>query len=146
MPPGGLPLSLLSDLKEQIPCDFLLCHGYDTALQQYWFAQQIPLDGDGEGNGEPDEIDEEMDRVFWQQYWDSQVCNYPDRSGDRRSIVKVRDFYSVRQWHATGMYREVMRPQGLDNHIQMCLSRPSRTLMQVTGRSVGSSLLNRAQA
>jgi DNA-binding CsgD family transcriptional regulator len=119
LPDQGLPLSLLSDLKDQIPCDFLLCHGYDTALQQYWFAQQIP-----EEDGEGDPGDEDLVRVFWQEYWDCQVCNYPDRSRDVRSIVKVHDFYSVRQWHSTGMYRNVMRPQGLDNHIQLCLSEP----------------------
>jgi len=26
LPGQGLPLSLLSDLKDQIPCDVLLCH------------------------------------------------------------------------------------------------------------------------
>ena len=113
LPAQGLPLSLLSDLKDQIPCDFLLCHGYDTTLQQYWFTQQIP-----EEDGEGDPVDEDFFRVFWGQYWDCQVCSYPDRTGDLRSIVKVHDFYSVRQWHSTGMYREVMRPQGLENHIR----------------------------
>ena len=49
VPTQGLPLSLLSDLKDQIPCDFLLCHGYDTTLQQYWFTQQIPQDNGQEG-------------------------------------------------------------------------------------------------
>jgi hypothetical protein len=96
LPADGLPLSLLSDLKDQIPCDFLLCHGYDTTLQQYWFTQQIPED---DGDGDPG--DEDLFRVFWEQYWDCQVCSYPDRTGDLRSIVKVHDFYSVRQWHST---------------------------------------------
>jgi DNA-binding CsgD family transcriptional regulator len=120
LPTHGLPLSLLSDLKDQIPCDFLLCHGYDTALQRYWFTQQIPEDKEGEGGA----LDEDFSRVFWEQYWDCRVCSYPDRSGDLRSIIKVYDFYSARQWHSTGFYREIMRPQGLENHIQMCLSEP----------------------
>jgi DNA-binding CsgD family transcriptional regulator len=119
LPCQGLPLSLLSDLKDQIPCDFLLCHGYDTPLQHYWFAQQIP-----EENGEGDPGDEELVRVCWEQYWDCQACSYPDRTGDLRSIVKVDDFYSARQWHSTGMYRDVMRPQGFENQIQLCLSEP----------------------
>jgi DNA-binding CsgD family transcriptional regulator len=118
LPPAGLPLSLLNDLKDQIPCDFLLCHGYDTALQQYWFTQQTPEEEEG------DLGDEDGHRLFWKEYWDCLVCNYPDRSGDRRSIVKVHDFYTVGQWHSTGFYREIMRPQGLDNHIQLCLSEP----------------------
>jgi DNA-binding CsgD family transcriptional regulator len=119
LPPQGLPLSLLSDLKDQIPCDFLLCHGYDSALLQYSFAQQIPEE-DGEYSGGV----QDWSPLFSKAYWDCQFCNYPDRSGDRRSIVKVRDFYSVRQWHSTGMYSEIMRPEGLDNTIQMCLSEP----------------------
>jgi DNA-binding CsgD family transcriptional regulator len=118
LPPQGLPLSLLSDLKDQIPCDFLLCHGYDTTLLRYWFAQQLPDDGDGDLAGE------DWSPLFSKQYWDCQICNYPDRTGDLRSVLKVRDLYSVRQWHASGFYREIMRPQGLDNHIQLCLSEP----------------------
>src|SRR5579863_2070344 len=105
LPAHGLPLSLLSDLKDQIPCDYLLCQGYDTTLQQYWFAQQIPEEKEGEG-GDP--IDEDFFRVFWEQYWDCQVCSYPDRSGDLRRIIKVYDFYSARQWRSTGFYREIM--------------------------------------
>jgi hypothetical protein len=38
--------------------------------------------------------------------------------------VKVYDFYSVRQWRSTGFYREIVRPQGFENHIQICLSEP----------------------
>ncbi len=119
LPAQGLPLSLLSDLKDQIPCDFLLCHGYDTTLQQYWFTQQIP-----EEDGDGDLANDEFRRVFWEQYWDCHVCSYPDRTRDLRSIVKVFDFYSVRQWRSTGFYREIMKPQGLENHIQFCLSEP----------------------
>jgi DNA-binding CsgD family transcriptional regulator len=118
LPDQGLPLSLLSELKEQIPCDFMLCHGYDTAVERYWFTQQVPED-DEEGD-----IDEDFARVFWKSYWDCQVCSYPDRTKDLRSVVKVSDLYSVREWHSSAMYRDVLRPQGLDNHIQMCLTEP----------------------
>jgi DNA-binding CsgD family transcriptional regulator len=96
----------------------LFCHGYDTILMKYWFAQQVP--GDGEG----DLVDDDWSPEFSKEYSDRQVCNYPDRTGDLRSIVKVYDFYSVREWHSTSFYREVRRPQGLDNHIQLCLSEP----------------------
>ncbi len=119
LPSQGLPLSLLSDLKVQIPCDFLLCHGYDTTLQRHWFAQQIPEDDD---DGDVNDI--ENIQLFWDHYWDCQPCSFPDRAKDLRTIVKISDFYSVRQWHASAMYRDFIRPQGLDNHIQMCLSEP----------------------
>jgi DNA-binding CsgD family transcriptional regulator len=85
---------------------------------EYWFLQEFPeWDGDGDSG-------EDLERLFWELYWDCQVCSYPDRSGDWRSIVKVRDFYSVRQWHSTAMYRDHLRPQGLDNHMGLFLSEP----------------------
>ena|SRR5271157_5539689 len=119
LPAQGLPLSLLSELKEQIPCDFLLCEGYDTTLQRYWFTQQVPEDDEREDSDEGD-----FDRVLWEHYWDCLFCSYPDRTKDLRSIVKVSDFYSVRQWHSTGMYRDLARPQGFENYAQLCLSEP----------------------
>jgi DNA-binding CsgD family transcriptional regulator len=119
LPAQGLPLSLLGDLKDQIPCDFLLCQGYDTTVCQYWFAQQL-TDEDREG----DPSDADLLRAFWEQYWECRYCSHPDRSGDMRSIRKVQDFYSVREWHSTGMYCDVIRPRGLDNYIGMCLSEP----------------------
>jgi DNA-binding CsgD family transcriptional regulator len=120
LPAQGLPLSLLRDLKGLIPCDFLLCHGYDTTRQQYWFTQQIPED-----DGECDPVYDELMQVFWERYWDCRVCSYPDYSRDLRSVVKVYDFYSLRQWRSSSFYGDIMRPQGLGNHIQLCLSEPS---------------------
>ena len=81
LPAQGLPLSLLSELKEQIACDVLLCQGFDTTLLQYWFAQGVP--GEDE-EGDPNE--EDSVRTFWGQYWDCRFCSYPDRSGDIRAI------------------------------------------------------------
>jgi DNA-binding CsgD family transcriptional regulator len=122
LPAQGLPLSLLRDLKDLIPCDFLLCHAYDSTLQRYWFGQQIPGEDD---DGAQDLNNSDLCRLMWQQYWDCHIFSYPDRSGDLRSIVKVDDFYSVRQWHSTGMYRDVFRPRRLENRMQLCLSEPS---------------------
>jgi DNA-binding CsgD family transcriptional regulator len=119
LPDDGLPVSLLHDLKDQIPCDILICQGYDTTLQQYWFAQAIPEEEDEEGPN-----DDELEKVFWAQYWGCMPCSYPDRKGDVRSIRKVLDFYSVREWHSTVMYQEVIRPQGFDNFMGLCLSEP----------------------
>jgi DNA-binding CsgD family transcriptional regulator len=64
---------------------------------------------------------------MWEQYWNCEICSYADRTGDVRSVVKVDDFYSVRQWHSTGMYRDVMRPQGLENQIELWLPEPLRS-------------------
>jgi hypothetical protein len=66
--------------------------------------------------------------VHWSHYWDSLPCSYPDRAGDLRSIVKITDFYSARQWHSTGMYSDIYRPSGLEHELQLCLPEaPGRT-------------------
>jgi DNA-binding CsgD family transcriptional regulator len=149
LPPQGLPLSLLSDLKDQIPCDVLVCQGYDTTLLQYWFAQEVPAEDQGGDPNEGDSIG-----AFWGHYWDCRFCSYPDRSGDIRSIRTIQDFYSVREWHSTGMYRDVIRPQGIgDNTIGLCLTEPpgpdagpGRTVRLYFMRGPGSDFSERDRA
>jgi hypothetical protein len=36
LPAQGLPFSRLSDLKDRISCDILLCAGYGTPAQRYY--------------------------------------------------------------------------------------------------------------
>ena len=74
------------------------------------FTQVIPA-GDGE---------EDDERVFWAHYWDCDPCCYPDRSGDLRSVTKISDFYSARQWHGTGMYRDRFRGE-IEHEMMVCL-------------------------
>ena len=42
LPAQGLPMSLLSELKEQIPCDVISFEGFDSDRQLTWFAECIP--------------------------------------------------------------------------------------------------------
>jgi DNA-binding CsgD family transcriptional regulator len=62
-----------------------------------------------------------LDQEHWSHYWDCEPSSHPDRSDDLRSIVKIADFYSARQWHATGMYSDYYRPWGLEHELQLCL-------------------------
>ena len=124
-PKEGLPPSLLDDLTRQIRCDALTFFGIDSGQQAYWFAQGLPpIDTDG---------CEDLDRTQWKHYWDCQPCSYPDRSGDLRSIVKIADFYSARQWHATGMYRDLYRPTGIEHYIHLCLPEASAQPVSLGG-------------
>jgi DNA-binding CsgD family transcriptional regulator len=118
LPPHGLPLSLLRDLMGQIRCDFVQFQGFDSGRRDNWFIQGFPDEGD-EG-----ESDADLDQAHWQHYWDSAPCSYPDRTGDLRSVLKIADFYSDRQWHSTGMYADVYRPQGIEYELQLCLPEP----------------------
>src|SRR5215471_3649326 len=123
LPAAGLPLSLLAELKDQIPCDELDFDGHDAARQIYGFSQAVPRD-DGSG------FDSQL---YWKLYWDS-VCSYPDRTGDVRSVTKPSDFYSVRQWHSTAVYTELFRPVGLEHDLLLCLVAVGHTNRQLARR------------
>ena len=133
---GGLPSSLLADLKDQIRCDEISFMGYDSQRQTTWFLQAIP---------DPDRAwVEEIDPVHWQHFWNCQPCSYPDRVGDLRRIVKITDFYSARQWHSTGMYCDLYRPPGYEHDLMLTLpappgrgTRPGRTMRLFLFRGPG---------
>jgi hypothetical protein len=93
---GGLPLSLLTDLMGQIRCDIMAFHGLDSNLLTEWFWQSIPDWDDDDPNAEA------LDHAHREHFWDCQHCSYANRSGDLRSVTKISDFYSARQWHNVG--------------------------------------------
>ena len=112
LPAAGLPPSLLSDLMTVVRSDMLSFAGQDSRRQATWFEQSIPVEaGDGE----------DYDPPFWEHYWGSLPCSYPERTGDLRSVTKISDFYSARQWHSTGMYQDCLRPVGAEHEIMVCL-------------------------
>jgi len=119
LPAQGLPPSLLADLMDQIRCDSVVFAGLDSSRECSWFSQDLPED-----DGIPDDVAEAAIQGLWQHYWDSAVCNYPDRTGDLRSVLKPTDFYSVRQWRSTGMYAENCRPQGIQHFLTLFLPEP----------------------
>lgn len=151
LPEAGLPFSLLSDLVAQIPCDYLMFQGYDSFREEHWLDQQ--LDPGTAEIGAPDEDGEELFRAFWKQYWDCQPCSYPDRTGDLRSVLKGADFYSARQWRSTGMYCDVLRSQGIEHQLGLCLPEPpgpnagrGRTLRLFLLREPGPDFTERDRA
>jgi DNA-binding CsgD family transcriptional regulator len=145
LPAEGLPPSLLWDLMGQIRCDLVWFVGMDSGQQEDWFGQEIPLiDTPGYAD---------LDRAHWEQYWHCQPCSYPDRTGDLRSVLKIADFYSARQWHSTGMYGDFYRPQGIEHELQLCLPeageqtrRPGRTVRLLLVRGAGLDFSERDRA
>ena len=141
LPADGLPLSLLAELIDQIRCDALHFGGQDSGRQIVWFAQDVPADS-GDSEGDLDDV-----QTYWKHYWDSIPCSYPDRSGDLRSVTKLSDFYSVRQWHSTGMYSEYIRPDGFDREMLLCLpAGHRRTLRLILWRGPGPDFSERDRA
>ena len=146
LPDGeGLPPSLLADLMSQICCDKIAFEGFDSSRQETWLYQPIP---DHAGA-----VVEDLEPMHWQLYWDSQACSYPDRTGDLYSIVKNLDFYSARQWHSTGLYSDIYRPQGYEYDLMLTLppppgslAGPGRTLRLFFFRGPGPDFSERDQA
>jgi DNA-binding CsgD family transcriptional regulator len=141
----GLPPSLLADLMGQIRCDKIAFEGFDSSRQETWLYQPIP--------GRAGAVVADLEPVHWQFYWDSQACSYPDRTGDLRSIVTNLDFYTARQWHSTGLYSDIYRPQGYENGLMLTLpappgslARPGRTLRLFFFRGLGPGFSERDRA
>ena len=121
LPEHGLPPSLLCDLRGLIPSDFVTCLGLDSGRQEQWFGQDVAA-GDSDAVGEVATADPDGEEVFWDDFWSSEPCSYPDRTGDLRSVTKISDFYSARQWHSTGMYQHSLHPAGIEHQLTLCLS------------------------
>ena len=113
LPAGeGLPPSLLQDLMDQVPCDVVAFAGFDSGRQLTWFSQTIRGPG----------VDAVVarDPVHWQHFWKCELCSYPDRTGDLRSIVQIADFHSTRQWHSIGRCG-IYQPMGFDHALMLTL-------------------------
>ena len=121
LPDGeGLPPSLLAEMQGQIRCDGICFMGFDSGGHKTWVLQAMPaLEKDDLETGT------DLDLAHWTHYWDSQPCSYPDRTGDLRSVLKIADFYSARQWESTGMYCDIYRPLDIAHELQLCLPDPA---------------------
>lgn len=117
VPPEGLPPSLLGDLARQIRCDAIAFGRFDSAQQRTDSAQLI-ADGD-------QSVATASFPVNWQHYWQCQLCSYPDRTGDPRSVVKTADFYSTRQWRGIGTRCGINQPMGFEHALMLTLPAPS---------------------
>jgi len=143
----GLPESLLADLMGQIRCDQMAFAGMDIARREHWFWQEEPLVDIGEA------LQAAVDRAYWKHYPDSRFCSYPGRTGDLRSIIKITDFYSARQWHSTGMYTDHDRLLGVEHWLMLCLpdlpgrtTGPGRHMRLYVGRGPGPDFSERDRA
>ena len=139
----GLPPSLLADLMGQIRCDVVALAGFDSGRQQMWSAQLMTDSSNAMVEG--------LAPVHWDHYWHCQLCSYPDRTGDLRSIIKISDFYSARQWHSTGC--GINRSMGVEHDLTLTLpaapspvSGPGRTMRLAFFRGRGSDFSERDRA
>jgi DNA-binding CsgD family transcriptional regulator len=142
LPATGLPDSLLSDLMSVVRGDLLAFSGLDSARQTHWFGQDVPAkDISGGVQG------------FWAHYRDCPFFSYPDRTGDLRSVTKISDFYSARQWHSAAIYCDYFRAQEFEHQLALCLpippgsnAGPGRTIRMTFFRSPGRDFSERDRA
>jgi DNA-binding CsgD family transcriptional regulator len=141
----GLPPSLLADLMGQIRCDAIGFGGFDSGRQETWSVQFMPDGGPA--------VAEDTAPVHWQHYWQCQPCSYPDRAGDLRSVVKISDFYSSRQWHSVGSRCGIRQPLGFDHDLMLTLPAtpgpvpaPGRTMRLLFFRGPGPDFSERDRA
>jgi len=141
----GLPPSLLADLMDQIRCDVIAFGGLDSGQQETWALQSLRDGGKI--------VVEDTAPVHWEHYWHCQPCSYPDRTGDLRSIVKIADFYSARQWHSIGSRCGIYRPLGFEHNLMLTLPTtpallpgPARTMRLFFFRGPGSDFSERDRA
>jgi DNA-binding CsgD family transcriptional regulator len=139
LPKAGLPWSLLSDLMDLIPSDYVTFFGCDhRPYTPTWFLQQTS----------PDDADDE---AYWQHYRDCPPCCYPERGGDLREIIKISDFYSARQWRNTAIYRDYYRVADVEHRLVLFLPAPGwapkdGTLRLAFSRGSGSDFSERHRA
>lgn len=145
-PAEGLPPALLRDLAGLVGCDFMSFSALDSRRQAFGFGQDVP--------GPADDADGEVEDFgpFWAHYRDCAPCSYPDRSGDLRSVTKVSDFYSARQWHGSGMYCDYFGKE-IEHELIMCLPAgprqaglPGQSLRLVFFRGPGPDFSERDRA
>jgi len=153
LPAGeGLPPSMLADLMDKIQCDEISLERWDSGRQAWSLLQLVRASG-GDETPAFEDLDPAHLEGMWVSHWDCQACSYPERTGDLRSVVKPSDFYSARQWHSTGVYSDIFRPQGYEHNLQLCLpdasglsAGPERTVRLYMFRGPGPEFSERDRA
>lgn len=143
-PAIGLPLPLLRGLQSLLRCDHVSFRAVDSRRQSCSWSQDLAADQVHEydaATGGPPPPPELLPSTpaFWRHYWDFEPCSHPDRAGVLGRAVRISDFLSQRQWHASPMYREYFAGTGLQHHLTLALpgGGEGRTVRLLLGRCDG---------
>jgi DNA-binding CsgD family transcriptional regulator len=94
-PGDPLPISVLHDLLELVPCD---CAGF-AAYDPHTHASHGSQEGHAEGV--PDTYDtDECATIYWENFW-TWPASHPERTGDYTTIIRNADFSMSRRAAAT---------------------------------------------
>jgi DNA-binding CsgD family transcriptional regulator len=125
----GLPVAVMDEARKLVACDAVTFADLDIADRLDVFIRGRPDDDDDQDAYDPD--------AFWRHFWDFLPCSYSIRSGDRRTVTTISDFYTRRRYHDTGMYADYFGRNGIEHSALVCISAPSgrsRRLVFFRGR------------
>lgn len=127
-------------LSRAIPADAVSYLELDVRGQQTVEVVDVGEDGDdGDGDDGGDEL------TFWTHFWSSRICSYTESGAAWATTVRtVGDFYSDREWRSSAMYRESLRPTGMEWELLIPLpSPPARSRRIVLFRAPGRAFDDR---
>lgn len=96
-PPEALPMPVLLGLAELIPCASISFFVMDARRREH---SGLDVDLADLPEPSPDDLD-----LFFDGYWDCLGCCYPERSGDRETVLSWTDFYTDRAFRELAMGR-----------------------------------------
>lgn len=123
-PADGLPCAVLDGLGHLVSCESICFFELDSRHQRCGGQGCVHEPG--------------LAPTFWSHYWDCPPCSYPERTGDFRSVMKISDFYSERQWHSSPMYVEYLRYFSVGHELIACLpAQPGKSIRLLLRRERG---------
>lgn len=134
--PAGTPgwTVVLEHLCGLIGCDSASLLELDVGAHEVLESQQCgaPDDhGTDPGTSSRPSGPEPGDDAFWYHYDACLGCSYPTASGDCHTVTTMSDFYSRREFHATGMYVDYLGPLGVEHEAMLCLPAPAHRSRRV---------------
>ena len=123
----GLPAEAYEQLATLVPSDLMSFCDFDYRLERAY------LDQDSTGDTWGYVVDPTDSDEFFTHYWDTKPCSYPNRTGDRRTVTTVSDFYTQREWHQTPMFVDCFLGSGhpFDHSISTCMPGSSSRLQRL---------------
>lgn len=123
-PTDGLPCAVLDGLRRLVPCESICFFELDPRHQRC--------------GGQGCVHEPALAPTFWSHYWDCPPCSYPESTGDFRSVMKISDFYSDRQWHGSPMYADYLRHFSVGHELIACLpAAPGKSIRLLLRRERG---------
>jgi DNA-binding CsgD family transcriptional regulator len=137
-PDGVMPWAVLDGLSKLIRCDSVGFTEFDpphgTFLTDQWSEC-------GDHFLERDIVD--PDDPYWSLWRDFLPCGYPERTGDRRSVVLYSDFYTQKQLAATPFMIEMGGSPKMRRMATRLPVQPGRTRRILIDRDSGADFSER---